>query len=265
VQSAGFLKIEAGDEPLDATWIHPENYEAARKILEKTETPPEKVTDRGGSQLFRGACANLDRRQLSSELQIGELALADLIDALARPGRDPRADLPPPIFRKDVLKIEDLQAGMELAGTVLNVVDFGAFVDVGLHDSGLVHVSQLSSNFVRDPHEVVAVGDRVKVWVTAIDADRRRVSLTMVPPGTERKTEQGPPRENKRRRRPKRETGERKRPEKRQGERERRPRRERPARPAVPITQAMAEGKEPMRTFGDLLQFYQKKQDHDGA
>ena len=94
-------------------------------------------------------------------------------------------DLPPPIFRRDVVKLEDLEIGMELQGTVLNVVDFGAFVDVGLHDSGLVHVSQMANRFVRDPHDVVAVGDQVRVWVTSIDQDRRRVALTMIEPGTE--------------------------------------------------------------------------------
>ena len=109
-----------------------------------------------------------------------------MIEALCKPGRDPREDLPPPIFRKDVVKFEDLQAGMELRGTVLNVVDFGAFVDVGLSDSGLVHISQLSAGYVRDPHDVVAVGDQVRVWVSSIDKDRRRVALTMIAPGTER-------------------------------------------------------------------------------
>ena len=109
-----------------------------------------------------------------------------MIEALCRPGRDPREDLPPPIFRKDVVKFEDLQAGMELRGTVLNVVDFGAFVDVGLSDSGLIHISQLSAGYVRDPHDVVAVGDQVRAWVSSIDKDRRRVALTMIQPGTER-------------------------------------------------------------------------------
>src|SRR4029077_4892063 len=128
----------------------------------------------------------LDRAALATELGIGQLTLDDMIEALCRPGRDPREDLPPPIFRKDVVKFEDLQGGMELRGTVLNVVDFGAFVDVGLSDSGLIHISQLSSGYVRDPHDVVAVGDQVRAWVTSIDKDRRRVALTMIQPGTER-------------------------------------------------------------------------------
>src|SRR6185503_20075203 len=126
------------------------------------------------------------RGSLGGELSVGRLTLDDMIEALCKPGRDPREDLPPPIFRKDVVKFEDLQTGMELRGTVLNDVDFGAFVDVGLSDSGLVHISQLSAGYVRDPHDVVAVGDQVRVWVSAIDKDRRRVALTMIAPGTER-------------------------------------------------------------------------------
>src|SRR5262249_18506348 len=116
----------------------------------------------------------------------GEMLLADILAQLQRPGRDPREDLPPPIFKKGVIKLDDLTPGMELSGTVLNVVDFGAFVDIGLHDTGLVHISQLANKFVRDPHEVVSVGDIVKVWVHEIDKTRRRVSLTMIAPGTPR-------------------------------------------------------------------------------
>ena len=111
----------------------------------------------------------------------------DILDALARPGRDPREDLPPPIFKKGILKLEDLQPGMELKGTVLNVVDFGAFIDIGLKDSGLVHISQMANRYVKSPYDVAAVGDVVTVWVLAVDKDRRRVSLTMIQPGTERK------------------------------------------------------------------------------
>ena len=114
----------------------------------------------------------------------------DIIDALSRPGRDPRADAPGPIFKKGVLKLEDLSEGMELRGTVLNVVDFGVFVDIGLKDSGLVHISQMSTRFIRSPHEVASVGDVVTVWVLGIDQERRRVSLTMVPPGTPREATQ---------------------------------------------------------------------------
>ncbi len=123
---------------------------------------------------------------MAAELDVGALLLKDILAQLTRPGRDPREDLPPPIFKNGILKLDDLAPGMELSGTVLNVVDFGAFVDIGLHDSGLVHISQLANKFVRDPHEVVSVGDIVKVWVHEIDKTRRRVSLTMIAPGTRR-------------------------------------------------------------------------------
>src|SRR2546421_1898584 len=118
---------------------------------------------------------------------IGVPTARDILDALARPGRDPREDLPPPIFKKGILKLEDLQAGMELKGTVLNVVDFGAFVDIGLKDSGLVHISQMANRYIKSPYDVVAVSDIVSVWVLNVDKDRHRVSLTMIRPGTERK------------------------------------------------------------------------------
>ena len=123
---------------------------------------------------------------MANELQVGSLTLKDILAQLARPGRDPREDLPPPVFKQGIIKLEDLTPGMELTGTVLNVVDFGCFVDIGMHDSGLVHVSRLADHFVRDPHDVVAVGDIVKVWVMEVDKERRRVSLTMVRPGSER-------------------------------------------------------------------------------
>jgi uncharacterized protein len=128
--------------------------------------------------------ARVDVDALASAFDVGVPTLRDILDGLARPGRDPRTDLPGPIFKKGILKLADLQAGMELQGTVLNVVDFGAFVDVGLKDSGLVHISQLSPNFVRSPHDLVSVGDVVTVWVLAVDQDRKRLSLTMIRPGT---------------------------------------------------------------------------------
>ncbi|MBM4000162.1 MAG: S1 RNA-binding domain-containing protein [Planctomycetes bacterium] len=123
---------------------------------------------------------------LAREWGKSELLLRDILAALTRPGRDPREDLPPPVFRRGIMRLEDLESGMELTGTVLNVVDFGVFVDIGLSDSGLVHISRLADRYVRDPHEVVGVGDTLKVWVIEVDRARRRVSLTAVPPGTER-------------------------------------------------------------------------------
>jgi uncharacterized protein len=286
VQAAGFLKIVAGEHPLDATWIHPENYEAAEKLLAKLEVPREAVASAASTERIRELSQTLDRDALAAELGIGRLTLDDMIEALSRPGRDPREDLPPPIFRKDVIKFEHLEVGMELRGTVLNVVDFGAFVDVGLSDSGLVHVSRLSTDYVRNPLDVVAAGDQVRVWVASIDKERRRVALSMIEPGTEkeRPTQQRKPRgkrppqnsegvENaeqapRRHSRPPRQReqqGERTSRPKRGRDRDRRPPprtgafERRAAKSIVPITKKMEEGKEAMRTFGDLLQFHRKK------
>ncbi|HKD37023.1 MAG TPA: helix-hairpin-helix domain-containing protein, partial [Pirellulales bacterium] len=186
VQAAGFLKISDGDNPLDGTWIHPESYEIANRVLEKLGCSPAELTKKEaiGELAQKATTLNLD--ELAAELNVGPLLLKDIVAQLTRPGRDPREDLPAPIFKRGILKLEDLTPGMELFGAVLNVVDFGAFVDIGLHDSGLVHVSQIANRYVRDPHEVVAVGDIVKVWVMEIDKSRRRVSLTMIAPGTRR-------------------------------------------------------------------------------
>jgi uncharacterized protein len=184
-QAAGFLKIRAGDEPLDGTWIHPESYAIARQVTARLS--PANGEAAGGALVATGLreqLAAIDADQLAGELQIGSPTLRDIIDSLARPGRDPRADLAGPIFKKDILKMSDLQPGMELRGTVLNVVDFGAFVDVGLKESGLVHISRMSAQFIRSPHDKVSVGDVVTVWVLGVDAERKRVSLSLVPPGT---------------------------------------------------------------------------------
>ncbi|HEY2828442.1 MAG TPA: Tex family protein, partial [Pirellulales bacterium] len=194
VQAAGFLKVADGDNPLDATWIHPESYEVAQKILGKLGFSIEDLRRKETTAAVAQKIAELEGQaeQLAADWQVGLLTLRDILAQLTRPGRDPREDLPPPIFKRGVLKLDDLQPGMELFGSVLNVVDFGAFVDIGLHDSGLVHVSQLANRFIRDPHEVVSVGDIVKVWVVEIDKTRRRVSLTMIPPGTPRHVPQRP-------------------------------------------------------------------------
>lgn len=295
VQSAGFLKIVGGDHPLDATWIHPENYEAAERLLAKLGLDAASVAGGTCATRIRELLAPFDRAALAAELGIGQLTLDDMIEALCKPGRDPREDLPPPIFRKDVVKFEDLQAGMELRGTVLNVVDFGAFVDVGLSDSGLIHISQLSAGYVRDPHDVVAVGDQVRVWVTSIDKERRRVALTMIAPGTERPKPAKPPRKRGRRHdgphpatqpqsaqplpanattapAEKRPRTEQRREKPRRGDRRRQQQQprtgayeKRAPKTLKPITQAMAEGKEYLRSFGDLLQFHQKKKEHDNV
>jgi protein Tex len=199
-QAAGFLKIDNGEEVLDATWIHPESYPVTRKLLQRLEITPESLcepdgksddhvadaasvgSEAGGFRHWRARFRELDVPALAEELQVGLPTLQDILDALARPGRDPRGDLPGPVFKQGILKLDDLQEGMELRGTILNVVDFGAFVDVGLKDSGLVHISQLANRYVKTPHDVVSVGDIVTVWVMGVDRDRKRVSLTMISP-----------------------------------------------------------------------------------
>jgi uncharacterized protein len=269
VQAAGFLKIAGGENPLDATWIHPESYRIADKVMEHFQCKSADLADKEAAAALAkrvaevkldelakhvadslakqveekpaakqyplfpdepanvGPIADLPTAEVSPEApvaeesqpdapakddsaietaspagpdaitpdaapavprepSIGTLTLRDILSQLARPGRDPREDLPPPVFKQGIIKLEDLTPGMELTGTVLNVVDFGCFVDIGMHDSGLVHVSRLADRFIRDPHEVVAVGDVVHVWVMEVDKERRRVSLTMVRPGSER-------------------------------------------------------------------------------
>jgi protein Tex len=185
-QAAGFLKIRNDSHPLDRTWVHPESYGVATKLLEQLGFGADVVKEKEKLPELHAKLNEVDFTNLAKELEVGELTLRDLADALARPDRDPREDLPKPIFKKGVLKLEDLQAGMELKGTVLNVVDFGAFVDIGLKDSGLVHISQLANRYIKSPHDVVSVGDVVTAWVMGVDQERKRVSLTMVKPGTER-------------------------------------------------------------------------------
>jgi uncharacterized protein len=410
VQAAGFLKILGGENPLDATWIHPESYDIAQAVLEKlgcdvselaqsvpaparpqqmklkfgenlapapAEQPP--MTSEGVSegpkdeetegqtdgetegqttegqttegQTTEGQSAGgtegqsveaeetipsvtpslppsvapppaaaeelpapdapaprnpiaerasgVEIEKLAAELSIGTHLLRDIINSLTRPALDPRDNLSPPIFRRGIMKLEDLAPAMELQGTVLNVVDFGVFVDIGLSDSGLVHISRLADRFIKDPHEVVGVGDVLKVWVVDVDKARRRVSLTAIPPGHER--QQRPPRQEQRPQRPQRPQQpkqQRPRPQpatagaaagsappaggrppaphtqhggRRDGRRGggrpqshgpkviERP----PTKPKVvkPITKAMEEGKEAMRSFGQLMQLFEKKKE----
>ncbi|HEV3083984.1 MAG TPA: Tex-like N-terminal domain-containing protein [Gemmataceae bacterium] len=198
VQAAGFLKLLGGDNPLDQTWIHPESYSVTQRLLEELNSNIESLLDRQKTELLRERLKTVSLDQMSQKLAVGAATLHDILEALARPGRDPREDLPPPIFKKGILKLEDLQPGMELKGTVLNVVDFGAFVDIGLKDSGLVHISQMANRYIKNPYDVVAVGDVVTVWVLAVDHERRRVSLTMIKPGSERKPPERKPQEQQR-------------------------------------------------------------------
>ena len=177
-QAIGFLRVIDGKEPLDRTGIHPENYDEVKKLL---STLGFSTKDLGTDEL-KEALNGLGLKAVSEELAIGELTLKDIIDALVRPERDPRDDLPRPLLKKDVLKLEDLKPGMELQGTVRNVVDFGAFVDIGVKQDGLVHISKLSNRFVKHPLDIVSVGDVVTVWVDSVDMNKGRVALTMLPP-----------------------------------------------------------------------------------
>jgi uncharacterized protein len=317
VQAAGFLKITGGENALDATWIHPESYGVAEQILQKLDAKIDDLKEKENSAKVAERLAKVPLEELATQLSAGTLTLSDIVSQLTRPGRDPRESLPKPIFKRGILKIDDLTPGMELAGTVLNVVDFGAFIDIGLKDSGLVHISQLANRYVQDPHEVVAVGDIVHVWVLEANKERRRVSLTMIKPGTRREPEQR--RDNRRGARPPAPAGNQAgggqaaggqagagqvgvgqaaggqgrggqgrggsgRGGQGRGGQRKPPVHQRPhgrpsqpagqktpdkppppkpkakPRPVKPISQAMIEGKAPLRTFGDLAQFWNMKQ-----
>jgi len=178
-QAAGFLKIREGENLLDQTSIHPESYHVAEKLLAKLNFQLEDLSNKDSLKSLQDKIKTLDLTNLVEELKVGLPTLRDIISALAKPDRDPREELPKPIFRTDVLKLEDLEVGMVLQGTVRNVVDFGAFVDIGVKQDGLVHVSQLSDKYIKNPLDVVAVGDIVSVSILEIDAQRGRISLTM--------------------------------------------------------------------------------------
>jgi uncharacterized protein len=186
-QAVGFLKFVNPAEPFDGTWIHPESYEVARQLLAELGFEPDVLGHVTAEHPLVEKLKGFSPDEFAAKHHAGPGSVRDIMDELAQPGRDPREDLPPPVFKRAVLQLEDLRAGMELKGTVLNVVPFGAFIDVGLKDSGLVHISQMANRYIKSPHEVVAVGDVVTVWVLNVDADRKRASLTMIPPGTERK------------------------------------------------------------------------------
>ncbi|MBR1407348.1 MAG: RNA-binding transcriptional accessory protein [Clostridia bacterium] len=177
-QCAGFLRVH-GKEPLDATAVHPESYAAARALLARMGVSARELSG-GGIPGFLARCEAEGMAKLASELDVGEMTLRDIASELERPGRDPRDELPPPLLRTDVMDLSDLAPGMELKGTVRNVTDFGAFVDIGVHQDGLVHISRLADRFIRHPSEAVHVGDIVTVWVVDVDVARKRIGLTMV-------------------------------------------------------------------------------------
>ena len=177
-QCAGFIRIADGENPLDNTPVHPESYEAAEALLQrlgydKNDLRTEKLPQ------VREALQQVKVKDMAQELGVGEPTLKDIIAALQKPGRDPREELEPPLLRSDVLSMEDLKPGMELKGTVRNVVDFGAFVDIGVKQDGLIHISQFGSKFIKHPMEVVSVGDILTVRVLDVDLRRGRIALTM--------------------------------------------------------------------------------------
>lgn len=185
-QAAGFLRITGGKEPLDSTAVHPESYPAAKALL-KALGYVESDISAGKLSSLRDEAEKIGLPSLAEKLGIGIPTLSDVIDELMKPGRDPRDELPPPLLRSDVLEIKDLKPGMEITGTVRNVIDFGAFVDIGVHQDGLVHISQISKTFIKHPSDVLKTGDIVKVWVISVDEAKKRIALTMIEP---KKTEQ---------------------------------------------------------------------------
>ena len=175
-QCAGFMRITGGKNPLDATGVHPESYDATKKLLERLGYTMEDVANRSVEGIAKKIS---DYKKLAQELEIGTITLQDIVKELEKPARDPREDMPKPILRSDVLEMKDLTPGMILKGTVRNVIDFGAFVDIGVHQDGLVHISQLCDRYIKHPLEVVSVGDVVDVQVMSVDLKKQRIQLTM--------------------------------------------------------------------------------------
>ena len=178
-QCAGFIRIPEGINPLENTAVHPESYEIAEELLKTLGYVTGDLKDKDKLVEIRKKLSEIKLAETAKTLNVGELTLKDIIDELSKPGRDPREDMPKPILRQDVLKFEDLREGMILTGTVRNVIDFGAFVDIGVKHDGLVHISEMSEKFVKNPSDIVSVGDIVKVKVIGIDNDRQKVKLSM--------------------------------------------------------------------------------------
>lgn len=178
-QCAGFIRIYDGDNPLEVTAVHPESYEIAENLLKEIDCKKQDLRDKEGLKTIKEKLANINIKETSKKLNTSEMTLKDIIEELSKPGRDPREDMPKQILRSDVLKFEDLKEGMVLNGTVRNVIDFGAFVDIGVKHDGLVHISEMSNNYVKNPAEIVSVGDIVKVKVIGIDNEKQKVKLSM--------------------------------------------------------------------------------------
>ena len=177
-QCAGFLRVHNGKNPLDNTAVHPESYDATKKLLDMCSFKLSDISSGKISELSQ-KIDSIGFSKISEEIGVGVPTLKDIVSELQKPGRDPRDELPPPLLRSDVMDMKDLKAGMELMGTVRNVIDFGAFVDIGVHEDGLVHISQLCNRFIKHPLEVVKVGDVVKVKVLDVDLKKKRIALTM--------------------------------------------------------------------------------------
>src|SRR5690625_4819078 len=175
-QGIGFLRILDGKHPLDRTPIHPESYQVTMKLLERIDCELEDI----GSDELRQKLAELNKKETAEQLDIGEMTLEDIIDALSRPERDPRDDFPQPLLQQNVLSLKDLKSGMEMQGTVRNVVDFGVFVDIGVEQDGLVHISKMANKFVKHPMDIASVGDVVTVWIEEVDLERGRIALSMI-------------------------------------------------------------------------------------
>ena len=178
-QCAGFLRITDGDNPLEITAVHPESYEATEKLLNIIGFSKNDLKDKTQVDKIREKLKSIDIKNTAKELEIGEMTLTDIIEELSKPGRDPRDEMPKPVLRQDVLKFEDLKEGMILTGTVRNVIDFGAFVDIGVKYDGLVHISEMSEKYIKNPSDLVSVGDIVKVKVIGLDNNRHKVALSM--------------------------------------------------------------------------------------
>ncbi len=178
-QCAGFIRIYDGENPLEVTAVHPESYKIAQELLQKLGFKNDDIKDKEKLKQIKESASKINIKEVAKELEVGEMTLTDIIAELTKPGRDPREDMPKPILRNDVLKLEDLNEGMILTGTVRNVIDFGAFIDIGVKHDGLVHISQMSKGYVKNPSDVVSVGDLVKVKVIGIDKERQKVQLSM--------------------------------------------------------------------------------------
>jgi uncharacterized protein len=173
-QCAGFLRIRGGSQPLDETSVHPESYPAVAELLKSMGLSMNRESFKAAARMVK------DPAKKAEELGIGEPTLRDILQELEKPARDPREEMPAPVLRSDVLSMEDLKPGLKLKGTVRNIVDFGAFVDIGVHQDGLVHISKMSKKYIKHPLEVVRVGDVVEVTVLGVDAAKKRISLSMV-------------------------------------------------------------------------------------